>query len=504
MILGKEIIDMNITVNEKILTAIFNEAESNDDLIEFLNLVIDNELNQYEPNCDLIDECVNTILELKGERDFQEIHSVKLSPKKIIKIVNSKDNPWKKLSVTFRVAIIAAVIATSTITVNAAVKAVTSKHLFEQIGVVETVEENTTEVKTTTEKAVKKETTQITTIPKKDDSYLFSKVENNNEMPVIKNIQYCGDYTHGKKINYTKIGNSLKTTITFIEDDDFDETNYLIGEYGPVGAFYCDSEDGSRIEHSFTDWTETKASTCAERGEKVRTCTLCNRKQICPTPKKSEHICSIDKSMQNTPSTDNQHGIYYYKCKECSAIFERNQPRPEKIVLSNDLFYYNGKTQRPKVIAVLDENGYEIPKSEYTVSFSHQESIGVYSEYAVCIHFNSEYYSGNIQTVYFIYPPNIQIDGITSLENSLNVYWNANAIIKENNTTGYEIQYSQNSDFSKSKKIIVDELDETSTLIKSLSSNTTYYIRMRTYCDDEFQLKKINSQWSDVRAVVVK
>ena len=47
---------MNITVNAKTLQAVFNDSKSNQDLIDFLNSVIDEELKKLNSDCDLIVE----------------------------------------------------------------------------------------------------------------------------------------------------------------------------------------------------------------------------------------------------------------------------------------------------------------------------------------------------------------------------------------------------------------------------------------------------------------
>ncbi|MDO4363879.1 MAG: leucine-rich repeat protein [Clostridia bacterium] len=116
---------MNITVNAKTLQAVFNDSKSNQDLIDFLNSVIDEELAKTNPDCDLIDECVDLIDELQEHKYTSPVLRVVLSANTVKKIVNPKRNSWKSLNRALRVAIIAAMIATGTFTVNAAVKSAT-------------------------------------------------------------------------------------------------------------------------------------------------------------------------------------------------------------------------------------------------------------------------------------------------------------------------------------------------------------------------------------------
>ncbi|WP_448901537.1 leucine-rich repeat protein [Eubacterium sp.] len=116
---------MNITVNAKTIQALVNDSKSNQDLIDFLNNVIDEELVGTNPDCDLIDECVELIDELQEHKYTSSAIHMFVSVNSIKKIVNPRRNSWKQLNRAVRVAIIAAMIATGTFTVNAAVKSAT-------------------------------------------------------------------------------------------------------------------------------------------------------------------------------------------------------------------------------------------------------------------------------------------------------------------------------------------------------------------------------------------
>lgn len=124
---------MNITVNSTTLQSVINDAKSNKDLIEFLNSVIDEELEKVNPDCDLIDECIDIIDELQQHKYTSPVLALVVSPNTIRKIVSPKRDSWKQLNRAVRVAIIAAVIATGTFTVNAAVKSVTGVDLIGNI-----------------------------------------------------------------------------------------------------------------------------------------------------------------------------------------------------------------------------------------------------------------------------------------------------------------------------------------------------------------------------------
>ena len=124
---------MNITVNEKSLSLLINDMKSNDDIIAFLNAVIDEELKKENPDCDLIDECINAIADIEDNDTALPMLKIALTPDSIRKIVNKNRTSWKSLNRALRIAIVAAVIATGTFTVNAAVKSATGVDVIKEV-----------------------------------------------------------------------------------------------------------------------------------------------------------------------------------------------------------------------------------------------------------------------------------------------------------------------------------------------------------------------------------
>lgn len=123
---------MEFTVNERTINAIISDGKTNEDIVMFLNQVIDEELEKDEPNCDLIDDCINAIADI-SENDEMPVLRLVVTCNSIKEIVNPKRKAWKQLNVALRVAIIAAIIASSTFTVNAAVKLVTNVDIIGEI-----------------------------------------------------------------------------------------------------------------------------------------------------------------------------------------------------------------------------------------------------------------------------------------------------------------------------------------------------------------------------------
>jgi predicted nucleic acid-binding Zn ribbon protein len=67
---------------------------------------------------------------------------------------------------------------------------------------------------------------------------------------------------------------------------------------------------------------------------------------------------------------------------------------------------------------------------------------------------------------------------------------------------GYEIEYSQNKDFSDSKTKTVTKADTEKTELKKLTKKKTYYVRMRAY--KTVDGKKYYSEWSKSKSEKVK
>lgn len=88
-----------------IIRQILNDREAAEELREYLNFVIDEELSKDEnADCDLIDECIDALMELEDENLPEKPHlTVLLSEEKFIKNIQKKSylhkNRYKKLAV---------------------------------------------------------------------------------------------------------------------------------------------------------------------------------------------------------------------------------------------------------------------------------------------------------------------------------------------------------------------------------------------------------------------
>lgn len=498
-----------ISITKQSIINVLNDEAFLEEAYTLLNDIVDKELEKPEDeiNFELIDSCCEAMVEIQtGSND---------AVKELLSLFANKEFKEKadkltvrSLSKSLKVILIAAALMVSMLTITAAAESITGKSILEQIGIESRSEEQTETIMPMQIETTKPEKATENIIVKQDDDseeIVTEKVLDKDSSFVIKDNQDSDrDLRIGSSINYNKKGDAIKKTEIFIQKDDFDEDEYLTGEYGPIGKDYCEieDEDGTLFKHRFSEWKIVKPSTCKDRGIKERTCSICGKKQTCPVAKDEKHECKLGKALERA-SCDNA-GRFSYRCKTCGEYFERKQPKVKKTIISQDVFYYNGKTQKPKVIAVLDEEGNEISKEHYTVSYTSQTSKNVYLEYAVTIRFNSKYYEDYIGAHYYIKPMGNEINGITSLNNGFNVYWKKNSLSNQHNTTGYEIEYSLNKNFSNSTKVKVKGMNTLSKMITNLRSEQYYYVRMRVYYYDDITGKNVYSYWSDVRQIKTK
>ena len=204
----------------------------------------------------------------------------------------------------------------------------------------------------------------------------------------------------------------------------------------------------------------------------------------------------------------------YYKCEGCGKFYEDVLGTKEitdlaswgniaKIAHTTKLnatsLTYNGKVRTPKVI-VKDRTGKTLVKNtDYTVSYAKgRKYVG---KYAVKITFKGKY-SGT-KTLYFtIKPKATSISSLKAGSKKFTVKWKKQAT----QTTGYQVQYSASSKFSKAKTVTVGKNTTVSKKISKLSGKKKYYVRVRTYKTVEINGKSIRiySGWSKAETVTTK
>ena len=214
----------------------------------------------------------------------------------------------------------------------------------------------------------------------------------------------------------------------------------------------------------------------------------------------------------------------YYKCEGCGKFYEdvlgtkeitdlaswgniakiahttkQTVTKASSIKLKATSLTYNGKVRTPKVI-VKDRTGKTLVKNtDYTVSYAKgRKYVG---KYAVKITFKGKY-SGT-KTLYFtIKPKATSISSLTAGSKKFTVKWKKQAT----QTTGYQVQYSASSKFSKAKTVTVGKNTTVSKKISKLSGKKKYYVRVRTYKTVKINGKSIRiySGWSKAKTVTTK
>lgn len=228
--------------------------------------------------------------------------------------------------------------------------------------------------------------------------------------------------------------------------------------------------------------------------------TFVDNYDIEPETNKVKHTIKITNHTHDY-NVDIYHGTYqttaYYDCKICDKYYSSVFCAPSSMTLSATSYIYDGKIKKPSV-TVKDSNGKVISSSYYTVSYSSdRKNVG---KYKVTVKFK-DVYSGykSISKTFTIKPKSTSISKLTAGKKQFTVKWNKQAT----QTSGYQIQYSTDKNFSKNNKTVtITKNTTTSKTISGLSGNKKYYMRIRTY-------KKINgetyfSSWSKTKYITTK
>ena len=253
-----------------------------------------------------------------------------------------------------------------------------------------------------------------------------------------------------------------------------------------------------------------KAATCTEGGkEAYYKCEGCGKfyEDVLGTKEITDlaswgNIAKIAHTAKQTvtKATPTANGTIVNYCSVCKKTLSTTViPNASSIKLKATSLTYNGKVRTPKVI-VKDRTGKTLVKNtDYTVSYAKgRKYVG---KYAVKITFKGKY-SGT-KTLYFtIKPKATSISSLTAGSKKFTVKWKKQAT----QTTGYQVQYSASSKFSKAKTVTVGKNTTVSKKISKLSGKKKYYVRVRTYKTVKINGKSIRiySGWSKAKTVTTK
>ena len=253
-----------------------------------------------------------------------------------------------------------------------------------------------------------------------------------------------------------------------------------------------------------------KAATCTEGGkEAYYKCEGCGKfyEDVLGTKEITDlaswgNIAKIAHTTKQTvtKATPTANGKIVNYCSVCKKTLSTTViPKASSKKLKATSVTYNGKVRTPKVI-VKDRTGKTLVKNtDYTVSYAKgRKYVG---KYAVKITFKGKY-SGT-KTLYFtIKPKATSISSLKAGSKKFTVKWKKQAT----QTTGYQVQYSASSKFSKAKTVTVGKNTTVSKKISKLSGKKKYYVRVRTYKTVKINGKSIRiySGWSKAKTVTTK
>ena len=253
-----------------------------------------------------------------------------------------------------------------------------------------------------------------------------------------------------------------------------------------------------------------KAATCTEGGkEAYYKCEGCGKfyEDVLGTKEITDlaswgNIAKIAHTTKQTvtKATPTANGKIVNYCSVCKKTLSTTViPKASSIKIKATSLTYNGKVRTPKVI-VKDRTGKTLVKNtDYTVSYAKgRKYVG---KYAVKITFKGKY-SGT-KTLYFtIKPKATSISSLKAGSKKFTVKWKKQAT----QTTGYQVQYSASSKFSKAKTVTVGKNTTVSKKISKLSGKKKYYVRVRTYKTVKINGKSIRiySGWSKAKTVTTK
>lgn len=162
--------------------------------------------------------------------------------------------------------------------------------------------------------------------------------------------------------------------------------------------------------------------------------------------------------------------------------------------LSPSAYIYNKKARKPAVTVRNGQTALAKGK-DYTVSYSNNVKAGVAT---VKIIGKGSRYTGTVTKTFSINPRGTKLSKLAKKSKGFSAKWKKQAT----QTTGYQIQYSVNKDFSGAKTKTVKKAKTTEASVSGLKKGQVYYVRIRTY--KKSNGRKCCSDWSKAKKVRTK
>lgn len=174
-----------------------------------------------------------------------------------------------------------------------------------------------------------------------------------------------------------------------------------------------------------------------------------------------------------------RNGVKVYVCRNCGDTYTEEEP---SYVFDGELRYtlsycntvYDGKEHYPD-LTVTKKDGTVLEQGmDYDISYSGDgKQVG---RYYVSVKLKNGYI-GEKSIEFTVKPKGVSSVSVSALLGGFSASWDK----QTDNTAGYELQYSQNSNFSSAKTVSVGNNTTNSQKVTGLSRNKTYYVRVRTY-----------------------
>lgn len=174
-----------------------------------------------------------------------------------------------------------------------------------------------------------------------------------------------------------------------------------------------------------------------------------------------------------------RNGVKVYVCRNCGDTYTEEEP---SYVFDGELRYtlsycntvYDGNEHYPDLTVTKKDGTVLKQGTDYDISYSGDgKQVG---RYYVSVKLKNGYI-GEKSIEFTVKPKGVSSVSVSALLGGFSASWDK----QTDNTAGYELQYSQNSDFSSAKTVSVGKNTTNSQKVTGLSRNKTYYVRVRTY-----------------------
>lgn len=174
-----------------------------------------------------------------------------------------------------------------------------------------------------------------------------------------------------------------------------------------------------------------------------------------------------------------RNGVKVYVCRNCGDTYTEEKP---SYVFDGELRYalsycntvYDGKEHYPDLTVTKKDGTVLEQGTDYDISYSGDgKQVG---RYYVSVKLKNGYI-GEKSIEFIVKPKGVSSVSVSALLGGFSASWDK----QTDNTAGYELQYSQNSNFSSAKTVSVGNNTTNSQKVTGLSRNKTYYVRVRTY-----------------------